>query len=430
TVEVIAPAIVAVDDTPGTVNGFTGAANLINVLANDSYNGVTPAALTETELQVVTPFSNANVTLDITTGEIDVAAGTAAGTYTLVYRLVDSLNPSNTDEATVTVVVAGAGLVANDDPETINGFVGGSFNVLDNDTYNADPATTGEVTITQLSIDAGLNFNPGTGEVTVAAGTAAGTYTLTYRLTDNIDAANTDDATVTVTVEAAAIDAVDDDVTGINGKDENLGVVNVLANDRLNGVAVNPADVTLTRTSPVVGSPLTLNADGSVDVAAETAAGIYTLTYQISENLNPSNTDQATVTVEVIAPAIVAVDDTPGTVNGFTGADDLINVLANDSYNGVTPAALTETELQVVTPFSNANVTLDITTGEIDVAAGTAAGTYTLVYRLVDSLNPSNTDEATVTVVVAGAGLVANDDPETINGFVGGSFNVLANDTY
>ncbi|WP_226391398.1 hypothetical protein, partial [Penaeicola halotolerans] len=77
-------------------------------------------------------------------------------------------------------------------------------------------------------------------------------------------------------------------------------------------------------------------------------------------------------------------------------------------------------------PFSNANVTLDITTGEIDVAAGTAAGTYTLVYRLVDSLNPGNTDEATVTVIVAGAGLVANDDPETINGFVGGSFNVLA----
>ncbi|WP_226391412.1 hypothetical protein, partial [Penaeicola halotolerans] len=75
-----------------------------------------------------------------------------------------------------------------------------------------------------------------------------GVYTLTYRLTDNIDAANTDDATVTVTVTAAAIDAVDDDVTGINGKDENLAVVNVLANDRLNGVAVNPADVTLSRT--------------------------------------------------------------------------------------------------------------------------------------------------------------------------------------
>ncbi|WP_226391374.1 hypothetical protein, partial [Penaeicola halotolerans] len=85
--------------------------------------------------------------------------------------------------------------VANDDPETINGFVGGSFNVLANDTYNANPATTGEVTITQLTIDAGLNFNPATGEVTVSAGTSAGVYTLTYRLTDNIDAANTDDAT-------------------------------------------------------------------------------------------------------------------------------------------------------------------------------------------------------------------------------------------
>ncbi|WP_226391335.1 hypothetical protein, partial [Penaeicola halotolerans] len=111
---------------------------------------------------------------------------------------VDSLNPGNTDEATVTVIVAGAGLVANDDPITINGFDGGSFNVLANDTYNANPATTGEVTITQLSIDTGITFDTTTGEVTVAAGTSAGVYTLTYRLTDNIDAANTDDATVTV----------------------------------------------------------------------------------------------------------------------------------------------------------------------------------------------------------------------------------------
>ncbi|WP_226391414.1 hypothetical protein, partial [Penaeicola halotolerans] len=68
------------------------------------------------------------------------------------------------------------------------------------------------------------------------------------------------------------------------------------------------------------------NADGTVTIVAGTAAGTYTVTYEISENLNPTNTDQATVTVEVVAPAIVAVDDTPGTVNGFTGADDLINV--------------------------------------------------------------------------------------------------------
>ncbi|WP_226391413.1 hypothetical protein, partial [Penaeicola halotolerans] len=73
-----------------------------------------------------------------------------------------------------------------------------------------------------------------------------------------------------------------------------------------------------------------------------------------------------------------------------------------DSYNGVTPAALTETDLVVVS--ADAPLTLDLGTGQIDVAAGTAAGTYTLVYRLVDSLNPSNTDEATVTIVVAGAG--------------------------
>ncbi|WP_162253732.1 hypothetical protein, partial [Lysobacter sp. Root690] len=46
--------------------------------------------------------TNPGVTLNTTTGAVTVAAGTPAGTYTLVYRLCEVLNPTNCDDATVT----------------------------------------------------------------------------------------------------------------------------------------------------------------------------------------------------------------------------------------------------------------------------------------------------------------------------------------
>src|SRR5690606_34166017 len=98
------------------------------------------------------------------------------------------------------------------------------------------------------------------------------------------------------------------------------GDLNGLDNDKLNGSKVDPTEVTLTRTGDATGSPLTLNEDGTVEVAAGTAAGEYTLTYTICEKLNPGNcSDAATVTVVVTAAEIEATDDTGDEVNASTG---------------------------------------------------------------------------------------------------------------
>ncbi|MFY2762448.1 hypothetical protein, partial [Arenimonas sp. MALMAid1274] len=122
-------------------------------------------------------------------------------------------------------------------------------------------------------------------------------------------------------------DAVNDAAGPVNGFVANTNVVNVLGNDLLNGAAVNPADITL---APVTNGPLTVNADGSVDVAAGTAAGTYTVDYEICELLNPANCDTATVTVTVEAAVLDAINDTAGPVNGATGGTNVVNVLAND----------------------------------------------------------------------------------------------------
>ncbi|MDV7401666.1 hypothetical protein RZS08_60160, partial [Arthrospira platensis SPKY1] len=73
---------------------------------------------------------------------------------------------------------------------------------------------------------------------------------------------------------------------------------------------------------------------GIVSVDPGTPAGTYTIEYQLCEVLNPANCDDATVTVTVIAPEIVANDDPFGPVNGYDGDPNAGNVLDNDLLNG------------------------------------------------------------------------------------------------
>ncbi|WP_146603209.1 hypothetical protein, partial [Olleya aquimaris] len=107
------------------------------------------------------------------------------------------------------------------------------------------------------------------------------------------DVSSTDNTTIG---SECQIDAVDDDFSSspINGF-AGGSTATVLGNDTLNGVAVVPADITLTpgtAPSPASGS-ITMNADGTITVAAGTTAGTYTYDYTICENLNPTNCDTA-----------------------------------------------------------------------------------------------------------------------------------------
>ncbi len=89
-----------------------------------------------------------------------------------------------------------------------------------------------------------------------------------------------------MTVDAAPLVAGDDSATGVNGAAGGaVAGLNVLSNDTLNGVAIVAADVTI---APVTTGPLTVNADGTVNVAPGTVAGTYLVAYQVCEVLNPA----------------------------------------------------------------------------------------------------------------------------------------------
>ena len=140
-------------------------------------------------MTVVTPATGATGSATPTLnadGTVTVPAGTQSGTYTIGYKICAAVASLTVcDNATVTVVVGQASLTAVADTFTVtNGANGGSAgNVLTNDEYNGTTGLVGNasVTLTWLTVPAGIQTATN-GDLSVAAGTASGTYTVTYKL--------------------------------------------------------------------------------------------------------------------------------------------------------------------------------------------------------------------------------------------------------
>jgi len=320
-------------------------------------------------------------------------------------------------------------IVAADDSETVPSLLSAQTNVLnviDNDTFDGNLPTSFDLAVnTSTNLPPELTFDTTTGEVGVVAGTAAGVYSFDYDICE-VGTTNCDTATVTITVEVQEIEAVAETFTAINGANGGT-TTSVLASDTLNGIAVNATDVTIT-----VGTSdpeLTLDpATGLISVAAGTSAGTYTVDYTICENLNPTNCSTITETVTVEAAPIIAVAETFPAFNGVNGGVTT-SVLASDTLNG---SVLDPNDVTITTTTpSSPNVTLDPATGLITIAAGTAAGTYTVDYTICEDLNPSNCSTITETVTVEAPTInaVAEIFP-VIDGESGGiTSSVLVSDT-
>lgn len=455
TITVVPAQIDAVDDIPfASINGFIGNPSAINALDNDTLDGVLvdPA---DVEISVITAATSINGSpvpiLDPSTGNVSVPAGTAAGSYSITYRLRELLNLSNNDTAIITIEVIAPVIEANDDTvANVNGYVTtvNAINVLTNDTLNGAPTNINQVNITvdtpATSINGGLVpvLVPLTGTVGIPAGTPAGDYEIKYHICEKLNATNCDDATVFITVISAPIDAVDDSANNINGFVGANNVVNALTNDKLNGVAVVPSQITISNVVPAIPingatipvlDPLT----GNVSVPAGTAAGTYIIEYTLNENLNTANLDTAEITIIVTAPTIIANDDSANNINGFVGANNVVNAITNDRLNGmdIQLNTIDITSVNTVTPADyvsgNPVPLLNINTGNVDVPAGTSAGTYTIHYKICEKLNTTNCSEADIVITVLATGIIANDDfVQDINGYRGGNnvINALTND--
>jgi len=260
----------------------------------------------------------------------------------------------------------------------------------------------------------------GTREVVLAdvqAGEIVNTATASSDQSSSVDS-----NTVTTTVASLPIEANDDvPAQPVNGGTGGTGVLNVLDNDTLNGQPLDLADIIL---EPVVQGPLTINADGSLDVAPNTPAGTYTVTYRICEAANPDNCDTATVTVTVVAPSLTAADDAASTPQNTPVT---IAVLGNDRLDGgsADPARLTIT---VSGEPANGTVTVNDDGTLTYVPDPNFSGTDTFTYTICETLNPDNCATATVTVTTQPNVVTAVDDTAETTQGTAVAIDVLGND--
>ncbi|MFC7446253.1 beta strand repeat-containing protein, partial [Mesoflavibacter profundi] len=87
----------------GYVTEGIGGVAVANVLANDTYNTSAPTTANVNLSEVSS--SNAGISLNTTTGEINVAPTVPAGIYTLEYQICETAVPTNCDTALTTIIV-------------------------------------------------------------------------------------------------------------------------------------------------------------------------------------------------------------------------------------------------------------------------------------------------------------------------------------
>ena len=427
-----ASALVTTADSIAAINGASGATNVVNAFTGDTVNGVA-ASTTNAVLTAATAVPSA-LTFDTATGNVSVAAGTPAGTYSFDYKLCEALNPTNCKTATISVTVVPAPLVTtNGNVGDVNGATGAPIviNAFTGNLINGTPATPANATLAiapGTTVPAGLTFDTATGNVGVPAGTAVGTYTLTYQICETLNPANCQPPVIVVTVVAAPVAASGTTITGINGASGAPTAGNIFASNTINGVTATPANAILS-VAPDATVPAGLAFDpttGNVAVAAGTAAGTYSFDYQICEALNPTNCKIATISVIVSASSISVGPESVAAVNGASGAASVTNVLGGDLINSA-PATTTNAILSVA-PGSTipAGLIFDPATGNVGVAAGTPAGTYSFDYQICERLNPTNCQTSTLEVTVAASSVTTTPNTvDAVNGSAGAA-NILS----
>ena len=462
-------------------NGTLVTDNTESLSTTDTYKVSRFNAVCETDKVVVTIVFSNTVTLTVPTAltvtctatNIDTVVSNwlnqatvtdTCGTATLThdFAAVKPTNWCNTSVVTVTFVgkdpqgntvtktsvikVNSTPIVAKDDTYTVtNGLTGGTTpSVLTNDSLNGNNnPSTSSVTLTWLTVPSGLQTNTD-GTVRVPAGTASGTYTVTYRICEKLNSSNCDTATLTITVltpvTPTTIEA-NDDVATVSSTTGGT-TSSVLTNDKLNGVPTpSVSSVTLTWTT-ATPTGFTLNPNGTITVAPNTPAGTYTISYKICAVASPTVCDTANIVVTVTGTTtstttpttIEANDDGVTTITSTTGGTTS-SVLTNDKLNGIPNPSISSVTLTwtTATPIG---FTLN-PNGTITVAPNTPAGTYTINYKICAVASSTVCDTADIVVTVTGTTtstttpttIEANDDVATVSSTTGGTTpSVLTND--
>jgi hypothetical protein len=137
---------------------------------------------------------------------------------------------------------------------------------------------------------------------------------------------------------------------------------------------------------------------GNIIIANNAPIGQHFVRYRISQIGYPDNYSDSPFYVNIAYANPVVANNNSFTINQGVGGV-VGNVLTNDSF-GTSQATPSQVVVALVSS-SNTGLTLNTATGAVSVTTALASGTYTLVYRISQIGNASNTSTATATVTVA-----------------------------
>ena len=387
--------------TPTTLthpNGTQGGTTTGTVLTGVKINGnsVNTASVTIT-WNSLPPNATGNAS-----GTVTIAPNTPAGTYTISYTVCERLNGNSNCQSVTSQITIGGGNMTVTPTQLIvaNGATGGTSvnNVLTGVTINGNPVNTNSVTITWNSLPPGFT-GTNSGTVTIPANTPAGTYTVSYTVCERLNQNNNcKTVTSTIIVGNGNMIVVPTPITVPNGTIGGTSTPSVLTGVVLNGNS-NPAPNTVSITWNTLPPRATGNNDGTVNVAPNTPAGTYTVSYTICEALNNGHCTTVTSTITIGGGVLTVTPVTTLTVaNGAQGGTTTSSVLTGVSLNGQ-PA----NSQSVTITFSGlpAGVTSN-TNGQLVVAPGTPATNTTIYYTVCEILNANNNCHTYSTTLVIG----------------------------
>ncbi|HPR94433.1 MAG TPA: S-layer homology domain-containing protein [Syntrophomonadaceae bacterium] len=304
-------------------------------------------------------------------GLVTVAADAAAGDYTIT--ATSTVDNTKSDTATITVTLAPAVTSVTVTPETATVARGGTQQLT------AVVAAVGGAaqTVTWSSSDANGKVTVSeSGLVSVTADASVGDYTITA--TSTVDNTKSDTATITVTLAPAvtSVTVSPETATVIQGGTRQLTAT---------VVAEGGAAETVTWSSSDATGKVTVDGAGLVTVAADAAAGDYTIT--ATSTVDNTKSDTATITV-TLAPAVTSVTVTPETATVARGGTQQLTAVVAAEGGAA----------QTVTWSSNdASEKVAVNaTGLVSVAADAAAGDYTIT--ATSTFDNTKFDTTTITV--------------------------------
>ncbi|HVK08484.1 MAG TPA: Ig-like domain-containing protein, partial [Gemmataceae bacterium] len=352
---------------------------------------------------VVTNPTNGTLTLNSNGSFTYTPNANFNGTDSFTYRASDGTTNSNT--ATVTLTVN----AVNDPP------------VADNDSYATDEdvqlvvtapgVLDGDTDIEGSTLTAAVVTNPANGTLTLNSNGSFtytpnanfnGTDSFTYRANDG--AANSNTATVTLTVNAVNDPPVADNDAYTTSEDTPLTVAapGVLDGDTdVEGSALTA----VVAAGPANGS-LTLNANGSFTYTPNANFnGTDSFTYRASDGSLTSNLATVTITVSPVNDAPVADND-----SYTTNEDTPLTVAAPGVLDGDTDVDGDQLTVTLVAGPANGSLTLNSNGSFTYTPNANFNGTDSFTYRANDGAANSNTATVTLTVNAVNDAPVADND--------------------